>query len=84
MPGKIMTMLASVTGGKSYRAHKYGLDHAERPFILHVLSKQIVNSSEYTKNLKLYDSFNHPSNSPKEMSPLSHRAFFSRAFSLQA
>ncbi|MEG1567720.1 MAG: hypothetical protein RR347_08555, partial [Anaerovoracaceae bacterium] len=22
-----------VTGGKSYKAHKYGLDHAERPFI---------------------------------------------------
>ena len=33
MSDKIMTMLASVTGGKSYRAHKYGLDHAERPFI---------------------------------------------------
>lgn len=33
MSDKIMTMLASATGGKSYRAHKYGLDHAERPFI---------------------------------------------------
>ncbi|MEG0692068.1 MAG: hypothetical protein RSC74_07645 [Hydrogenoanaerobacterium sp.] len=33
MPDKIMTMLAEVTGGKSYKAHKYGLDHAERPFI---------------------------------------------------
>jgi len=33
MSDKIMTMLANATGGKSYRAHKYGLDHAERPFI---------------------------------------------------
>lgn len=33
MPEKIMTMLAEVTGGKSYKAHKYGLDHEERPFI---------------------------------------------------
>lgn len=28
-----MQILANETGGKSYRAHKYGLDHAERPFI---------------------------------------------------
>lgn len=33
MPNKIMTVLAEATGGKSYKAHKYGLDHAERPFI---------------------------------------------------
>jgi len=33
MPDKVMTILASATGGKSYRAHKYGLDHAERPYI---------------------------------------------------
>ena len=33
MPDKIMTLLAEVTGGKSYKAHKYGLDQAERPFI---------------------------------------------------
>ena len=33
MSEKIMTMLAEVTGGKSYKAHKYGLDHADRPFI---------------------------------------------------
>ena len=26
-------MLADETGGKSYKAHKYGSDHAERPFI---------------------------------------------------
>ena len=28
-----MNVLAEVTGGKSYRAHKYGLDHSERPTI---------------------------------------------------
>ena len=30
---KIMNLLAQVTGGKSYKAHKYGLDHIERPSI---------------------------------------------------
>lgn len=33
MPDKIMNLLAKETGGKSYKAHKYGLDHTERPFI---------------------------------------------------
>lgn len=33
MSNKIMAILADATGGKSYRAHKYGLDHSERPFI---------------------------------------------------
>ena len=33
MADKIMTILAKETGGKSYKAHKYGLDHAERPYI---------------------------------------------------
>lgn len=33
MPDKIMNLLPKKTGGKSYKAHKYGLDHAERPFI---------------------------------------------------
>jgi len=33
MADKIMTVLAKETGGKSYKAHKYGLDHAERPYI---------------------------------------------------
>lgn len=28
-----MQMLAEETGGRSYKAHKYGLDHAERPLI---------------------------------------------------
>jgi len=30
---KVMTILAEATGGKSYKAHKYGLDHADRPSI---------------------------------------------------
>ena len=29
----VMQVLAEETGGKSYKAHKYGLDHADRPFI---------------------------------------------------
>ena len=29
----VMQVLAEKTGGKSYKAHKYGLDHANRPFI---------------------------------------------------
>lgn len=33
MPERVMSMLANLTGGKSYKAHKYGLDHAEVPFI---------------------------------------------------
>lgn len=28
-----MSILAEATGGTSYKAHKYGLDHADRPFI---------------------------------------------------
>jgi len=33
MSSKVMSILEEMTGGKSYRAHKYGLDHAERPSI---------------------------------------------------
>lgn len=33
MSDKVMQVLAYETGGKSYKAHKYGLDHAERPII---------------------------------------------------
>ena len=28
-----MNIIAEATGGKSYKAHKYGLDHTERPFV---------------------------------------------------
>ncbi len=30
---KIMDIVAEVTGGKSYKAHKYGLDNADRPSV---------------------------------------------------
>ena len=30
---KIMNTLADITGGKSYKAHKYGLDHTDRPAV---------------------------------------------------
>jgi hypothetical protein len=30
---KVMNILAEATGGKSYKAHKYVLDHAERPAV---------------------------------------------------
>jgi len=30
---KVMNILADETGGKSYKAHKYSLDNAERPSI---------------------------------------------------
>jgi len=30
---KVMNILAEVTGGKSYKAHKYALDHSERPSV---------------------------------------------------
>lgn len=30
---KVMNILAEVTGGKSYKAHKYGLDHTDRPTV---------------------------------------------------
>lgn len=33
MSDKIMEVLAKETGGKSYKAHKYGLDHSEVPFV---------------------------------------------------
>ena len=33
MSDKIMQILATATGGKSYKAHKYSLDHAEIPYI---------------------------------------------------
>ena len=33
MAETVMQVLAEETGGKSYKAFKYGLDHAERPFI---------------------------------------------------
>lgn len=59
MSDKIMTMLASVTGGKSYRAHKYGLDHAERPFIDYGEDSIIwERTAETNKTIRRYEVFN--------------------------
>lgn len=33
MKNRVMQVLANETGGKSYKAHKYGLDHADRPYL---------------------------------------------------
>lgn len=33
MENRVMQVLANDTGSKSYKAHKYSLDHAERPYI---------------------------------------------------
>jgi hypothetical protein len=33
MAERLMQILSEADGGKSYKAHKYGLDHAERPYI---------------------------------------------------
>lgn len=33
MPERIMSSLATLTGGKSYKTFKYGLDHADRPSV---------------------------------------------------
>ena len=33
MHDKVMNILADVTGGKSYKAHKYVIDHADRPAV---------------------------------------------------
>ncbi len=33
MKDRVMKILTETTGGKSYKAHKYGLDNTERPFI---------------------------------------------------
>lgn len=37
-----MSLLEEMTGGKSYRAHKYGLDHAERPTIDYTEDNSII------------------------------------------
>ncbi len=33
MANRIMAELAAQTGGKSYKAFKYGLDHTDRPSV---------------------------------------------------
>jgi hypothetical protein len=66
--GKVMNILAKVTGGKSYKAHKYGLDYADRPSVDYGDSaiiwkrraettpyKTYIDLSRLSKNLALRD-----------------------------
>ena len=57
MPEKVMSLLASITGGKSYKAHKYGLDHAERPYIDygedHILWQETAETIPHRKYVSL-------------------------------
>lgn len=56
---KIMTVLEKETGGKSYKAHKYGLDHAERPFIDYgdesIIWKKTAETTHHRKYVSLED-----------------------------
>lgn len=54
MSDKIMQFLANETKGKSYKAHKYGLDHAERPYIDYGEDDNIWEGNGETKLYKNY------------------------------
>lgn len=54
MSDKIMQFLANETKGKSYKAHKYGLDHAERPFIDYGEDDNIWEGNGETRLFKKY------------------------------
>ena len=54
MADKIMQILAEVTGGKSYKAHKYGLDHAERPFIDYGEDSIVWQKTAETEHIRQY------------------------------
>jgi len=49
-----MDILEDVTGGKSYKAHKYGLDHAERPSIDYGENDNIWKKTAETTRHKTY------------------------------
>lgn len=51
---KVMNILAEVTGGKSYKAHKYVLDHAYRPSVDYGDSKIIWKRRAETTQHKAY------------------------------
>ena len=54
MSKKIMEILANVTGGKSYKAYKYGLDNAERPFIDYGEDLIIWQKTAETEHIRQY------------------------------
>lgn len=51
---KIMNIVAEVTGGKSYKAHKYALDHLERPTVDYGDSEIIWKRRAETSQHKTY------------------------------
>jgi len=51
---KVMNILAEVTGGKSYKAHKYVLDHADRPAVDYGNSEIIWKRRAETTQHKTY------------------------------
>lgn len=51
---KVMKILAEETGGKSYKAHKYGLDHADRPSIDYGDSEIVWKRKAETMHHKTY------------------------------
>lgn len=59
MPSKVMSILEEMTGGKSYRAHKYGLDHAERPTIDYtednIIWQETAETTRHKKYVPLWD-----------------------------
>ena len=67
MSDKIMNVLANQTGGKSYKAHKYSLDHAERPFIDYGEDNIIWKRTSETHHCRTYI------NLEQESVDLSHR-----------
>ena len=54
MADKVMQILADVTGGKNYKAHKYGLDHAERPFIDYGEDSIVWQKTAETEHIRQY------------------------------
>lgn len=51
---KVMNILAEVTGGKSYKAHKYGLDNTERPMVDYGSSEIVWKRRAETTPYKTY------------------------------
>lgn len=54
MEDRIMKVLAQETGGKSYNAHKYGLDHEERPYIEYTDDKIVWEKTAETTHHRSY------------------------------
>ena len=54
MSKKVMSVLEEMTGGKSYRAHKYGLDNNERPSIDYTEDNIIWQETAETKRNRNY------------------------------